>query len=46
MSGFLSKALTFNLQDINKQWDPMSRIDLNKFAPSSSSPNGCYNADP
>lgn len=45
MSGFLSKALTFHLQDINKQWDPMTRIDLN-FAPSPSSPNGFYIADP
>lgn len=45
MSGFLSKALTFHLLDINKQWDPMTRIDLN-FAPSPSSPNGSKNANP
>ena len=46
MSGFLSKALTFHLQDINKLWDPMTRIDLNNFVPSPSSPNGGYIADP
>lgn len=46
MSGFLSKALTFHLQDISKQWDPVTRIDLNSFAPSYSSPNGCYVAEP
>lgn len=46
MSAFLSKALTFHLQDINKQWDPMTRIDLNNFARSYSSPNVATFADP
>lgn len=40
MSGFPSITLTFHLQNINIQWDPMTEIDLNNFAPSSSSPNG------
>lgn len=46
MSGFLSKALTFHPQDINKQWDPMTRIDLNNLASSLSSLYGCCAADP
>lgn len=46
MSGFLSKALTFHLQDINKQWDPMTRIDLNNLDSSLPSLYCCYVADP
>lgn len=39
MSGFLSITLTFH-HLINIQWGPLTKIDLNNFAPSSSSPNG------
>lgn len=46
MSLFLTQALTFHLQDINKQWDPMTRIDLNNFAAPLYSSNACYVADP